>query len=78
MTQGKIFDKIFNRDKKFTERGMDREKDKSVNTVASDLIPNKEKLCYGIGGLMDGGAVALMSCIMLKYMTSAMGKANQA
>lgn len=52
---------------------MDREKDKSVNTVASDLIPNKEKLCYGIGGLMDGGAVALMSCIMLKYMTSAMG-----
>lgn len=52
---------------------MDREKDKSVNTIASDLIPNKEKLCYGIGGLMDGGAVALMSCIMLKYMTSAMG-----
>lgn len=52
---------------------MDSEKDKSVNTVASDLIPNKEKLCYGIGGLMDGGAVALMSCIMLKYMTSAMG-----
>lgn len=52
---------------------MDSKKDKSVNTVASDLIPNKEKLCYGIGGLMDGGAVALMSCIMLKYMTSAMG-----
>ncbi len=35
-----------------------------------DYIPGKEKLCYGIGGLMDGGGVALMSCIMLKYMTT--------
>ena len=35
-----------------------------------DLIPKKEKICYGLGGLMDGGAVAMMSCVMLKYMTT--------
>ncbi len=35
-----------------------------------DVVPGKEKLCYGIGGFMDGGAVALMSCVMLKYMTT--------
>ncbi len=42
-------------------------------TLPEDVVPGKEKLCYGIGGFMDGGAVALMSCIMLKYMTSALG-----
>lgn len=35
-----------------------------------DYIPVKEKIFYGIGSLMDGGGVALMSCVMLKYMTS--------
>ncbi len=35
-----------------------------------DVIPRKEKICYGLGGLMDGGAVAMMSCVMLKYMTT--------
>lgn len=35
-----------------------------------DYIPTKEKWMYGIGALMDGGGVALMSCVMLKYMTS--------
>lgn len=34
-----------------------------------DRIPLKEKLAYGVGALMDGGGVALMSCVMLKYMT---------
>jgi len=48
-------------------------KDKTV--VANDILPQdrvplKEKLCYGAGGLMDGGGVALMSCVMLKYMTT--------
>lgn len=33
-------------------------------------MPLKEKICYGIGGLMDGGGVALMSCILVKYMTT--------
>ena len=33
-------------------------------------VPLKEKICYGIGGLMDGGGVALMSCILVKYMTT--------
>lgn len=33
-----------------------------------DRVPLKEKLCYGAGGLMDGGGVALMSCVMLGYM----------
>lgn len=53
-----------------------KKKKQDVSTGAievSDVIPGKEKLCYGIGGFMDGGAVALMSCIMLKYMTSALG-----
>ncbi len=35
-----------------------------------ERIPRKEKICYGLGGLMDGGAVAMMSCVMLKYMTT--------
>ena len=26
-----------------------------------DRVPLKEKLCYGAGGLMDGGGVALIS-----------------
>lgn len=51
-----------------------KEKEVTVNSAAlGDVVPGKEKLCYGIGGFMDGGAVALMSCIMLKYMTSALG-----
>lgn len=32
-------------------------------------MPLKEKLAYGIGGLMDGGGVSMMSCVMLAYMT---------
>lgn len=35
-----------------------------------DRIPTKEKIFYGIGAFMDGGGVAMMSCVMLKYMTS--------
>lgn len=35
-----------------------------------DRVPLKEKICYGIGGLMDGGGVSMMSCVMLKYMTT--------
>lgn len=38
-----------------------------------DKIPTGEKICYGLGAFMDGGGVALMSCIMLKYMTDALG-----
>ena len=33
-----------------------------------DYVPTKEKLAYGCGAFMDGGGVALMSCVMLKYM----------
>lgn len=36
--------------------------------MPEDRIPVKEKICYGIGGLMDGGGVALMACILVKYM----------
>ena len=39
----------------------------------SDKIPLKEKIFYGIGGLMDGGGVTLMSCVMLKYLTQVGG-----
>lgn len=38
-----------------------------------DYIPVKEKISYGLGSLMDGGGVALMSCVMLRYMTNALG-----
>ncbi len=38
-----------------------------------DYIPVKEKISYGLGSLMDGGGVALISCIMLNYMTNALG-----
>lgn len=38
--------------------------------LPQDRVPLKEKLAYGIGGLMDGGGVAMMSCVMLKYMTT--------
>ncbi len=38
-----------------------------------DHIPLKEKIFYGAGAMMDGGGVALMSCIMLAYMNKALG-----
>lgn len=50
---------------------MKKEKTKSVATsdvLEADKVPLKEKLCYGAGGLMDGGGVALMSCVMAGYM----------
>lgn len=50
-----------------------KEKTQSVDLepiAPQDRVPLKEKICYGIGGLMDGGGVSMMSCVMLKYMTS--------
>ena len=38
--------------------------------LSPDYVPTKEKLAYGCGAFMDGGGVALMSCVMLKYMTT--------
>ncbi|MCR4661213.1 MAG: MFS transporter [Clostridia bacterium] len=51
---------------------MKKEKKVNANELISpeDRIPGKEKLFYGIGAFMDGGGVALMSCVMLKYMTT--------
>lgn len=58
-------------------------KEKSTQTPQveklSDIIPNSEKVAYGVGALMDGGGVALMACVMVKYMTNlgiAMGVAS--
>ena len=49
-------------------------KDKPVKDLSyrnsPDYVPTKEKLAYGCGAFMDGGGVALMSCVMLKYMTN--------
>lgn len=43
---------------------------KKVDEVKpEDKIPTKEKISYGFGALMDGGGVALMACVLLKYMT---------
>ncbi|MBO7156330.1 MAG: MFS transporter [Clostridia bacterium] len=50
-----------------------------IDNSNPDVIPTKERLAYGIGALMDGGGVALMSCVMVKYMTNlgiAMGIAS--
>ena len=44
-----------------------------VDKTNPDYIPLKEKLAYGVGALMDGGGVALMSCVMLNYMTDGLG-----
>ncbi len=38
-----------------------------------ERVPLKEKIFYGMGALMDGGGVALMSCVMLSYMTDSLG-----
>ena len=34
----------------------------------ADRVPLKEKLAYGIGGLMDGGGVSMMACVMIAFM----------
>ena len=49
-----------------------KEKDLSFKS-SPDYVPMKEKLAYGCGALMDGGGVALMACVMLKYMTDTLG-----
>lgn len=50
-----------------------REKRKTKNVTLepiaeADRVPFKEKLAYGIGGLMDGGGVSMMSCVMVAFM----------
>lgn len=45
-------------------------KDKPNDILEEDRVPLKEKLAYGCGAFMDGGGVAMMSCVMLKYMTT--------
>lgn len=50
---------------------MKKEKTKNVTLepiAESDRVPLKEKLAYGIGGLMDGGGVSMMSCVMVAFM----------
>ncbi len=49
-----------------------KERDLSYKS-SPDYVPMKEKLAYGCGALMDGGGVALMACVMLKYMTDTLG-----
>lgn len=39
----------------------------------SERIPVGEKVLYAMGSMMDGGGVALMSCVMLSYMTDSLG-----
>ena len=46
-----------------------KERPPKPNIAPADRVPLGEKLAYGLGGLMDGGAVAMISCILLKYMT---------
>ncbi len=50
---------------------MKKEKTKNVTLepiAEADRVPLKEKLAYGIGGLMDGGGVSMMACVMIAFM----------
>lgn len=50
---------------------MKKEKTKTTTLepiAEADRVPLKEKLAYGIGGLMDGGGVSMMSCVMVAFM----------
>ncbi|MBQ7653049.1 MAG: MFS transporter [Clostridia bacterium] len=40
-----------------------------VYVEPQDKVPFWEQVAYGVGGLIDGGGVAMISCILLKYMT---------
>lgn len=51
---------------------MKKQKNNKIE-YSPDKIPMGEKLAYGVGGLMDGGGVTLMSCIMMAYMTKVAG-----
>ena len=43
--------------------------DKKTEIISpDDVIGKKEKLYYGLGAIMDGGGVALISCILLYYL----------
>ena len=44
-----------------------------AGVAPADYVPTKEKLAYSCGALMDGGGVALMACVLLKYMTDSLG-----
>ncbi|MBQ4443748.1 MAG: MFS transporter [Clostridia bacterium] len=48
---------------------MKKEKQPKPYVDPKDRVPIGEMIAYGLGGLMDGGAVAMISCILLKYMT---------
>ena len=48
---------------------MKKTKQPKPNIAPQDRVPVGEKIAYGLGGLMDGGAVAMISCVLLKYMT---------
>ncbi len=45
--------------------------------IKDEKISLKEKVFYGIGAFMDGGGVAMMSCVMVAYMTKQLGIALQ-
>lgn len=45
----------------------------NIIKYSPEKISMGEKLAYGVGGLMDGGGVTLMSCIMMAYMTKVAG-----
>ena len=50
---------------------MKKEKTKTTTLepiAEADRVPLKEKLAYGIGGLMDGGGVSMMACVMVAFM----------
>ena len=47
-----------------------RTKEPKVVVQDPHAIPFNEQLAYGAGAFMDGGGVALMACILVKYMES--------
>lgn len=49
---------------------MAKVKEQKVVVQDPHAIPFNEQLAYGAGAFMDGGGVALMACILVKYMES--------
>ena len=46
----------------------------SVDNVNSeDIVPKKEKIFYGMGAILDGGGVALISCVLFAYFNIVLG-----
>lgn len=54
---------------------MTRKKEKTLpeGVNAEDVVGGKEKIFYGMGAILDGGGVALISCLLFAYINRILG-----